>query len=44
MVYGVRAPLITPFTRHAPGPGPGGKVLTEPYSTVAYDFVLAPAA
>ena len=44
VVYGVREPLITPFRRHEPGPGPGGQVLAEPYCTVEYDFVLAPAA
>lgn len=44
VVFGVRAPLITPFTKHEPGPGPGGQVLNAPYCTVDYDFVLAPAA
>ncbi len=44
VVYGVRAPLITPFRRHEPGPAPGGQTLAEPYVTVEYDFILAPAA
>ena len=44
VVFGVREPLITPFTRHEAGPAPGGKVMTAPYATVEYDFVLAPAA
>jgi hydroxyquinol 1,2-dioxygenase len=44
VVFGVRQPLITPFKRHEPGPAPGGKVMNEPYATVEYDFVLAPAA
>ena len=44
VVFGVREPLITPFKRHEPGPAPGGKVMKEPYATVEYDFVLAPAA
>ncbi len=44
VVFGVREPLITPFKRHEPGPAPGGKVMREPYATVEYDFVLAPAA
>jgi hydroxyquinol 1,2-dioxygenase len=44
VVFGVRAPLITPFKMHEPGAGPGGQVLNAPYSTVEYDFVLAPAA
>ena len=44
VVFGVREPLITPFKRHEPGPAPGGKVMTEPYATVEYDFILAPAA
>lgn len=44
VVYGVRAPLITPFTVHQPGVTPTGEVSNEPYATVSYDFVLAPAA
>ena len=44
VVFGVRAPLITPFKRHEAGPAPGGKVMAAPYATVEYDFVLAPAA
>ena len=44
VVFGVRAPLITPFRKHEPGVGPSGAAMSEPYSTVEYDFVLAPAA
>ena len=42
VVFGVRAPLITPFRRHGPGTAPTGQTMAEPYSTVEYDFVLAP--
>jgi len=44
VVFGVRQPLITPFHIHQPGTGPGGKAMKQPYATVEYDFVLAPAA
>jgi hydroxyquinol 1,2-dioxygenase len=44
VVFGVRAPLITPFKKHEPGAAPGGQVLNEPWYTADYDFVLAPAA
>ncbi len=44
VVFGVREALITPFRRHEAGPAPGGKVMSEPYATVEYDFILAPAA
>jgi hydroxyquinol 1,2-dioxygenase len=42
-VYGVRPELIVDFHDHAPGPTPSGEVATEPYSTVLFDIVLAPA-
>ncbi len=44
VVFGVREPLITPFTKHDPGAAPGGRKLDEPWYTADYDFVLAPAA
>jgi hydroxyquinol 1,2-dioxygenase len=44
VVFGVRKPLITAFTKHEPGAAPGGQVLNEPWYTADYDFVLAPAA
>ena len=44
VVFGVREPLITPFSRHEPGPAPGGRKLEQPWYTAEYDFVLAPAA
>ena len=43
VVFGVRAPLITPFARHAPGVTPSGEASQDPYCTVEYDFILAPA-
>lgn len=44
VVFGVRAPLITPFEQHPAGQGPNGEAMAAPYVTVDYDFVLAPAA
>jgi len=44
VVFGVREPLITPFSKHQPGVAPGGRKLDEPWYTAEYDFVLAPAA
>jgi hydroxyquinol 1,2-dioxygenase len=44
VVFGVRKPLITPFRKHEPGTGPGGRTFDEPWYTADYDFVLAPAA
>jgi hydroxyquinol 1,2-dioxygenase len=41
VVFGARAPLVTPFTRHAPGPTPTGEISMKPFYTVHYDFVLA---
>jgi hydroxyquinol 1,2-dioxygenase len=42
-VFGVKASLIAPFERHEPGSAPDGRVLDEPYYTMHYDMVLAPA-
>ena len=44
VVFGVREPLITPFSKHEPGVAPGGRRLEQPWYTAEYDFVLAPAA
>ena len=43
-VFGVKASLIAPFERHEAGTAPDGRVLEEPYHTMNYDLVLAPAA
>ncbi len=42
-VYGVRPELIIFFEDHEPGPTPAGTIATEPFSTVTFDVVLAPA-
>ncbi|MGH3089748.1 MAG: hydroxyquinol 1,2-dioxygenase, partial [Rubrobacteraceae bacterium] len=42
-VFGVRDSLVTTFERHEPGTAPDGKVMDEPFHTIAYDFVLNPA-
>jgi hydroxyquinol 1,2-dioxygenase len=41
-VFGVRSSLITPFERHEPGVAPDGKQVGVPFSTMRYDFALAP--
>ena len=43
-VFGVKASLIAPFERHEAGTAPDGRTLAEPYYTMHYDLVLAPAA
>jgi hydroxyquinol 1,2-dioxygenase len=43
-VFGAREQLVVPFVRHEAGVAPDGAKLTTPFKTVAYDFVLAPAA
>jgi hydroxyquinol 1,2-dioxygenase len=43
-VFGVKASLIAPFEAHEPGSAPDGRVLDEPWYTLHYDLVLAPAA
>ena len=40
-VFGVKKSLITDFTEHPPGPGPGGRLLEEPWASVTFDIVLA---
>jgi hydroxyquinol 1,2-dioxygenase len=42
-VFGVKDSLIAPFVRHEPGTAPDGKQVGEPFYTMGYDFVLAPA-
>ncbi len=43
-VFGVKASLIAPFERHGAGTAPDGRTLSEPFYTMHYDLVLAPAA
>ncbi len=43
-VFGVKESLIVEFTEHPPGAAPEGRTLSEPWSRVAFDMVLAPAA
>jgi len=42
-VFGVKQSLIVPFVAHAPGAGPRGRVLDEPWSSTTFDITLAPA-
>jgi hydroxyquinol 1,2-dioxygenase len=42
-VFGVKSSLIAPFIDHAPGVAPDGRLLDEPFTTMEYDLVLAPA-
>lgn len=42
-VFGVKASLIATFERHESGLAPDGSELSQPFYTVQYDFVLAPA-
>jgi hydroxyquinol 1,2-dioxygenase len=39
----VKASLIAPFERHEAGTAPDGASREEPYYTMEYDLVLAPA-
>jgi hypothetical protein len=43
-VFGVKASLIAPFERHEAGVAPDGRALEEPWYTMHYDLVLAPAS
>jgi hydroxyquinol 1,2-dioxygenase len=43
-VFGVKASLIAPFERHEAGTAADGRTLEEPWYTMVYDMVLAPAA
>ena len=42
-VFGVRPSLVADFLRHEAGTAPDGRVLSSPFCTLDYDFVLAPA-
>ena len=41
-VFGVRSSLIADWIRHEPGPAPDASVMTTPFYTLEYDFVLNP--
>lgn len=41
-VFGVKSSLITTFERHEPGIAPDGTRRETPFSTMRYDFTLAP--
>jgi maleylacetate reductase len=43
-VFGVKESLITDFAEHPPGTGPDGRRLDGPWTSVAFDIVLAPQA
>jgi maleylacetate reductase len=43
-VFGVKQSLITDFAEHPPGTGPDGRRLDGPWTSVAFDIVLAPLA
>jgi hydroxyquinol 1,2-dioxygenase len=40
-VFGVRSSLIAPWVQHQPGMAPDGTVMTTPFFTLAFDFVLS---
>ncbi|WP_027214062.1 intradiol ring-cleavage dioxygenase [Burkholderia sp. WSM2232] len=40
-VFGVRSSLIAPWIRHESGTAPDGTVMTTPFSTLSFDFVLS---
>jgi hydroxyquinol 1,2-dioxygenase len=42
-VFGVKQSLIGDFVEHPPGTAPDGRVLDEPFFTMEYDLILAPA-
>lgn len=42
-VFGVKDQLIAPFEQHEAGTAPDGSQQSEPFWTVGFDFVLAPA-
>ena len=43
-VFGVKQSLITDFAEHPAGPGPDGRPLDGPWTSVEFDIVLAPLA
>ncbi len=42
-VFGVKSTLLGRFERHEPGTAPDGRELDAPFSTMSFDFVLAPS-
>jgi len=42
-VFGVKSELIAPLVAHEPGRAPDGRERQEPYWSITYDIVLAPA-
>ena len=40
-VFGVKDSLIAEFSGHEPGPGPGGRELSRPWTSLRQDIVLA---
>lgn len=40
-VFGEKDSLVQEFQRHEPGPAPDGRLLDQPFFSMAYDFVLA---
>jgi maleylacetate reductase len=40
-VFGVKDSLITDFAEHPPGPGPDGRLVNGPWTSVTFDIVLA---
>lgn len=44
VVFGVKDALIVPFTEHAPGQAPDGRVVEEPFLVANFDFALQPAS
>ena len=44
VVFGVRDSLILPYTTHAPGTAPDGRVMERAFHSARYDIHLAPAA
>ncbi len=43
-VFGVKSELVAPVVRDEPGRAPDGRQLDDPYWSITYDIVLAPAA
>ena len=41
-VFGVKESLIAPFEHHQPGRASDGTLMSQPFSTVHYDFALLP--
>jgi hydroxyquinol 1,2-dioxygenase len=43
-VFGVKDSLVVEFTEHSDADPPPGRLVDGPWSSVTYDFVLAPLA